>query len=63
MRREVGAGMTAYPEFLCAPVLTKSLLHVPASPAYLAGESLGSLAYRLDRKQSRDREGEPATGL
>lgn len=38
MRREVGAGLG----FLCAPVLSKSLLHVPASLAYLAGESLGA---------------------
>ena len=55
--------MTAYLEFLFAMALAKGLLHVPASLAYLAGESLGSLAYRLDRKQSRDREGEPAAGL
>jgi len=50
MRREVGAGMTAYLEFLCAMALAKSLLYVPSSLAYLAGESLGALAYRLDRK-------------
>jgi KDO2-lipid IV(A) lauroyltransferase len=42
--------MTAYLEFLFAMALAKGLLHVPASLAYLAGESLGSLAYRLDRK-------------
>ena len=41
MRREVGAGMTACLGFLCAPVLSKSLLHVPASLAYPDGESLG----------------------
>ncbi|MBM2836959.1 MAG: Lipid biosynthesis acyltransferase, partial [candidate division NC10 bacterium] len=50
MRREVGAGMTAYLEFLCAMALAKSLLYVPSSLAYLAGELLGALAYRLDRK-------------
>ena len=38
--------MTAYLEFLFAMALAKGLLHVPASLAYLAGESLGSLAYR-----------------
>lgn len=29
MKREVGAGMTAYLGFLCAPVLSKSLLLEP----------------------------------
>ena len=53
MRRGVGAGMIAYLEFLCAMALAKSLLHVPASLAYLAGESLGALAYRLDRKHRK----------
>ena len=55
--------MTANLEFLFAMALAKGLLRVPASLACLAGESLGSLAYRPDRKQSRDREGEPAAGL
>ena len=50
MRREVGAGMTTYLEFLGVMALAKSLLYVPSSLAYLAGELLGALAYRLDRK-------------
>jgi KDO2-lipid IV(A) lauroyltransferase len=46
----IGAGLAAYLEFVLAMVLAKSLLHSPASLAYFAGESLGALAYHLDRK-------------
>jgi KDO2-lipid IV(A) lauroyltransferase len=50
VRRDIGAGFTAYLEFLLAMGLAKGLLHAPTSLAYLAGESLGALAYHLDRK-------------
>lgn len=51
--------MTAYLEFLFAMALAKGLLHVPASLACLAGESLGSLAYRPDRKHRETAEDNP----
>jgi KDO2-lipid IV(A) lauroyltransferase len=40
----------AYLQYLLAMAFAKSLLHLPSSVAYSAGEGLGALLYRLDRK-------------
>ena len=53
MNSAVGGGVAAYLEYLLAMGLAKSLLHLPSFLAYPAGEGLGALAYRLDRKHRR----------
>ena len=50
MNPKAWGGATAYLEYLLAMALAKSLLYLPSSVAYLAGERLGTLAYYLDRK-------------
>ncbi len=50
MNPEARGGVTAYLEYLLAMAFAKGLHYLPPMLAYPAGEGLGALAYRLDRR-------------